>query len=147
VKISDLIQKDLVTVNLKSHTAEGVIAEITEQLYRSRKIRDKKEVLEGLLKREKTGSTGIGEGVAIPHERIGHFQAQARQLTSQAFERAMVKRAATVKVSRDLLPGKAKWFMRYLRKSYSLITSSQLLLPGYILVTSGRINNSVIPYF
>jgi fructose-specific phosphotransferase system IIA component len=74
VKISDLIQKDLVTVNLKSHTAESVIAEIVEQLYKSRKIKDKKEVLEGLLKREKTGSTGIGEGIAIPHSRIAEIE-------------------------------------------------------------------------
>ena len=70
MKISDLIQKDLVSVNLKSHTAEGAIDEIVEHLYKNGKIEDKKEVLEALLKREKTGTTGIGAGAAIPHARL-----------------------------------------------------------------------------
>ncbi len=70
MKISELIQKDLVTVNLKSHTSEGAISEIVELLHRNRKIKDKKHILESLLKREKLGSTGLGDGVAIPHARI-----------------------------------------------------------------------------
>jgi potassium/sodium efflux P-type ATPase len=74
MKISDLIQKDLVTVNLKSHTAESAIAEIAEQLHKSRKIEDKKQVIEALLKRERTGSTGIGGGAAIPHARLAELK-------------------------------------------------------------------------
>ena len=74
MKISDLIQKDLVTVNLKAHTCKSVIAEIVDRLCRSRKIKDKKQVLESLLKREKAGSTGIGGGVAIPHARIAELK-------------------------------------------------------------------------
>jgi potassium/sodium efflux P-type ATPase len=74
MKISDFIQKDLVTVNLKSHTSESAISEIVDQLYRKRKIKDKKQILESLLKREKIGSTGIGDGVAIPHARIDEFK-------------------------------------------------------------------------
>lgn len=74
MKISDFIQKDLVTVNLKSHTSESAISEIVEQLYKKRKIKDKKQILESLLKREKKGSTGIGDGVAIPHARVAEFK-------------------------------------------------------------------------
>ncbi len=74
MKISELVQKELVTVHLKSHTSEGVIAEIVEQLYKNRKIKDKKQVLESLLKREKIGSTGLGEGIAIPHARISELK-------------------------------------------------------------------------
>ena len=74
MKISYLIQKDLVTVNLKSHTSESVISEIVDYLYKNRKIKDKKEILESLLKREKLGSTGMGDGVAIPHARISNFK-------------------------------------------------------------------------
>jgi len=70
MKISDLVQKDMVTVNLKSHTSEDAISEIVELLYKSRKIKDKKHILENLLKREKLGSTAMGDGVAIPHARI-----------------------------------------------------------------------------
>ena len=70
MKISDLVQKNLVTVNLKSRTSESVISEIVDQLYKMRKIRDKKQVLASLFKRESLGSTGIGDGIAIPHARI-----------------------------------------------------------------------------
>lgn len=73
MNISELIQKDLVTSNLKSHNSEGVISEITEQLYRKRKIKDKKQILQSLLKREKLGSTAVGNGVAIPHARIAEL--------------------------------------------------------------------------
>ncbi|MDD5477800.1 MAG: HAD-IC family P-type ATPase [Candidatus Omnitrophica bacterium] len=74
MKIADLVYKDLLSVNLKSRTSEGVIREIVDQLYKSRKIKDKKRVLESLLKREKLGSTGIGDGIAIPHARIAELK-------------------------------------------------------------------------
>lgn len=74
MKISDLIEKNLVTVNLKSRTSESAISEIVDQLYRSRKIKDKKQILESLLKRERLGSTGVGGGVAIPHARIAELK-------------------------------------------------------------------------
>jgi len=70
MEIADLVYKDLMNVNLKSRTSEGVIREIVDQLYKSRKIKDKKRVLESLLKREKLGSTATGDNIAIPHARI-----------------------------------------------------------------------------
>jgi PTS system nitrogen regulatory IIA component len=74
MKISELVQKELVSVNLKSRTREGVISEIVDQLYKNRKIKDKKQVLDSLLKREELGSTGIGDGIAIPHARIAELK-------------------------------------------------------------------------
>ena len=70
MKITDLVCRDLVNVSLKSSSSENAISEIIEQLYKCRKIKDKKQVLESLLKREKLGTTGIGDGLAIPHARI-----------------------------------------------------------------------------
>ncbi|MCX5668773.1 MAG: HAD-IC family P-type ATPase [Candidatus Omnitrophica bacterium] len=75
MKIADLINKDLVDINLKSHTSEGVIREIVDQFYKSRKIKDKKHVLESLLKRERLGTTGTGDGIAIPHARVAELKA------------------------------------------------------------------------
>jgi len=74
MKFSDLLQKDLISANLKSHTAERAISEIVEHLYKRRKIKDKKQVLESLLRREKSASTGVGDGVAIPHARISELK-------------------------------------------------------------------------
>jgi magnesium-transporting ATPase (P-type) len=70
MKISDFVDKRLVTAHLKSHTKDEVLAEIVNQIGVSKKIKNKKEVLEKILEREKQGSTGIGNGVAIPHTRI-----------------------------------------------------------------------------
>ncbi len=74
MKISDFIQRDSVSVHLKSHTCEGVIREITEHLYKSRKIKNRNGIIESLIKREKSASTGIGDGLAIPHARISELK-------------------------------------------------------------------------
>lgn len=74
MKISELVSKNLVEVNLKAHTKEVVLSEIVSCLYKNRKIKDKKSVLESLLKRETLGSTGVGEGIAIPHARIAELK-------------------------------------------------------------------------
>ncbi len=37
-------------------------------------LKDKKQILESLLKRERLGSTGVGGGVAIPHARIAELK-------------------------------------------------------------------------
>ncbi len=70
MKISELADKNLVEVSLRSRTKEAVILEIVDCLYRNKKIKDKKAFEEELLGREKRGSTGIGDGIAIPHARI-----------------------------------------------------------------------------
>lgn len=70
MKISEFVNRNLVEINLKSHTKEAVLLEIVASLYKNRKIRDKKAVLDSLVKRESLGSTGVGDGIAIPHARI-----------------------------------------------------------------------------
>lgn len=74
MKISELVNKNLVEVNLKSHSKESVLSEIVDCLYRNKKIKNKKAILEDLLGREKRGSTGIGDGLAIPHARINELR-------------------------------------------------------------------------
>lgn len=74
MKVSNLVDKNLITANLKSHSRDHVISEVVDQLYQNRKIKDKKQILESLLKREKLGSTGIGDGIAIPHARIADLK-------------------------------------------------------------------------
>lgn len=74
MKISEMIQKELINVNLKSNTSESALAEIVEHLFNKRKIKDKKQILNMLLKREKLGSTCIAEGLAIPHARISDLK-------------------------------------------------------------------------
>jgi len=70
MKISDFVSRHLVQARLKSHTKEEVLSEIVDQISVSKKIKNNKEILERILEREKQGSTGIGDGIAIPHARI-----------------------------------------------------------------------------
>ncbi|MCX5696289.1 MAG: HAD-IC family P-type ATPase [Candidatus Omnitrophica bacterium] len=74
MKISELVSKDSVNINLKSRTKKAAIAEIIDQLYKTRKIKNKEEVLKAILKRESENSTGIGHGLAIPHARIENLR-------------------------------------------------------------------------
>ena len=67
MNLSSLVSKNLVTANLKSHDSEAVISEIVENICRQKKIKNKKEILESILEREKQEVTAIGHGVAIPH--------------------------------------------------------------------------------
>ncbi|MFH1715591.1 MAG: PTS sugar transporter subunit IIA [Elusimicrobiota bacterium] len=67
MKILDFLSKDLVTVDLKASTKKDVITELVDLLHKSGKIKEKNNVVNILMEREDLGSTGIGQGIAIPH--------------------------------------------------------------------------------
>lgn len=69
IKISTLVKEKTIELELKSTDKKKVIAELVDVVARSGKLKDKKDFLRTILKREKLGSTGIGNGVAIPHAR------------------------------------------------------------------------------
>ena len=58
-----------VSTDLKSQQKEGVIQELVALLVKTGCVKDKdvQKLTQILLKRESLGSTGIGQGVAIPH--------------------------------------------------------------------------------
>jgi nitrogen PTS system EIIA component len=68
--ISDLIKQNLVCANLRSSDRDAVLSEILDFLARNQNFQDKDNILRALLERERNGSTGIGNGVAVPHARI-----------------------------------------------------------------------------
>jgi PTS system nitrogen regulatory IIA component len=78
-KFSDIIAEDSVVPELKAKDKEGVLNELAEAICRYEASVDKAELVRVLLEREKLGSTGIGEGVAIPH---GKLNSVSRPLVS-----------------------------------------------------------------
>ncbi|MBW2121891.1 MAG: PTS sugar transporter subunit IIA [Deltaproteobacteria bacterium] len=70
MKISEILNKDLLIPDLQSKDKRGVLEELAGVLVAQGKLRDLKKVVEVLLEREKLGSTGIGDGIAIPHGKI-----------------------------------------------------------------------------
>lgn len=67
MRISDLIAQDQIITSLKGRTKEEVIEEMVELLDRRGKLKDRELYKREVLKREKISSTGLEEGIAIPH--------------------------------------------------------------------------------
>lgn len=67
MKITDILDEGSIIADLKARTKKDVIMELIEPLIASGKIKDKNRLLDALMERERLGSTGIGESVAIPH--------------------------------------------------------------------------------
>jgi fructose-specific phosphotransferase system IIA component len=67
VLLSDLLSSSLVKVPLEASTKDEILAELVQVLADERCIRDADEVLRVIREREAVLSTGIGNGVAIPH--------------------------------------------------------------------------------
>lgn len=67
MKLLDYLTRDSIIIRLTARDKESVIREMAEKLYSAKLIRDSYKVEKSLLDREKLGSTGIGDNVAIPH--------------------------------------------------------------------------------
>ena len=70
MKLLDFLDKERIIPSLHSAGKEGILAELTEPLVATQKIRNSREAVNVLLERERLGSTGIGEGIAIPHGKL-----------------------------------------------------------------------------
>jgi PTS system fructose-specific IIA component/PTS system nitrogen regulatory IIA component len=71
MRFSKLVKKKNIFSTLESDEREGVLREMVGRLKENGEVSeaDVEAVYEGLLSRERLGSTGIGKGVAIPHVR------------------------------------------------------------------------------
>jgi PTS system nitrogen regulatory IIA component len=67
MKIMDFLNKDSIIVDLKSIDKKSAIIELVDVLKDTGKIDETKEIINIIFDREKLSSTGIGQGVAIPH--------------------------------------------------------------------------------
>lgn len=67
MKLSDMIDEENIIPDLKARDKKGVIEEMAESITRNDPSLDKNALIHVLMEREKLGSTGIGDGVAIPH--------------------------------------------------------------------------------
>jgi PTS system nitrogen regulatory IIA component len=67
MKLADLIQEVNIIPELKAKDKKGVLEELAEVIADYNTSIDKNTLVRVLLERERLGSTGIGDGVAIPH--------------------------------------------------------------------------------
>lgn len=67
MKISEILKKDFIIADLAGKDKASVLIELTNFLGSHGAIKNKEILHSALIEREKLGSTGIGENVAIPH--------------------------------------------------------------------------------
>lgn len=67
--IMDLLSEDCISLDLRATSKLGVLAELVDILDGAGKLKDREGFLQAVLAREATGSTGLEQGVAIPHAR------------------------------------------------------------------------------
>lgn len=67
MKITDLIQKESIDLNVKASTKDEILQKAVELMVNNGNILNQEKYLELVRKREEEGSTGIGEEIAIPH--------------------------------------------------------------------------------
>lgn len=70
MNITELLEEKFVIDQLKSKSKREVLVELSEVFARASVNVDSDAMVEVLLEREKLGSTGIGEGIAIPHGKL-----------------------------------------------------------------------------
>ncbi|WP_178006290.1 PTS fructose transporter subunit IIABC [Mediterraneibacter sp.] len=67
MRIRELLSSQSIALGAKSANKKDIIEKMTVLMEASGNLTDRKQYLKGVLKREAEGTTGIGEGVAIPH--------------------------------------------------------------------------------
>lgn len=70
MKIMDILVKDAVVLNLASKRKDDILEEMSQSLAAAEPSLSADRLLEVLIEREGLQSTGIGEGVAIPHGKM-----------------------------------------------------------------------------
>ena len=67
MRLIDILKPENIKVPLESLSKNDAIAELVNLLAKNGDVTDAKKVLDAVLERESTRTTGIGNGLAIPH--------------------------------------------------------------------------------
>ena len=68
--ISDLLSPERIRCDVHSSSKKRLLELISQELARNSDELSQREIFESLCARERLGSTGLGNGVAIPHGRV-----------------------------------------------------------------------------
>lgn len=73
MKLMDFLNPEAISANLQATNKKEAIKELVELLIKAGEVKekDKDKVVKVLLEREALGSTGIGQGIGIPHGKFG----------------------------------------------------------------------------
>lgn len=111
MKITDILNENVVRVNLPGIAKAEIIDAMIELAATQDKVLDKEKMREAVLEREKIMSTGVGSGFAIPHGKtdavtdiVGAFATTAQPIDYQSLDDQPV-RIVFLLVGRDNMVG------------------------------------------
>ena len=67
MKITQLLTEETIILDVSANSKQGVLTELIEQLDDAEKLTNKESFMDDILAREAQSTTGIGDGIAIPH--------------------------------------------------------------------------------
>ena len=70
MNMKDVLRESCVITDLEGSTKKEVLSELVMSFKKAGLINSAEEALSVVLEREKLGSTGIGDGIAIPHGKM-----------------------------------------------------------------------------
>lgn len=74
MRISEIVSPEAVVSDLRAGTKEGVLRELSEAIAGAMPALSAETVAAILMDRESLGSTGIGDGAAIPHGKVAGIE-------------------------------------------------------------------------
>jgi len=74
MKIQDIVSPEAIVDDLRADSKEGVLRELSEVIANIVPKLSADSLVAILMERESLGSTGIGDGVAIPHGKVGGIE-------------------------------------------------------------------------
>lgn len=73
MRLADLLTSEAIIPTLKSNTKKQALQELSEKAAEICGL-PAREIFDALLQRERLGSTGIGNGIAIPHGKLARVK-------------------------------------------------------------------------
>ncbi|WP_078395167.1 PTS fructose transporter subunit IIABC [Shouchella patagoniensis] len=77
MKISDLLKQDTMILDLQSSSKAEVIEELVSKLDEAGRLNNKEDYMKAIWAREEQSTTGLGEGIAIPHAKTAAVKTPA----------------------------------------------------------------------
>ena len=77
MRITELLTKETIAMDLSANDKNDVIDELVNQLDKANKLSDITQFKEAIHNRESQSTTGIGEGIAIPHAKVAAVKSPA----------------------------------------------------------------------
>ncbi len=74
MKLSEIIEEKDIISDLKANDKKSVLEELAEVISNHEPSINKNDIVKVLVERERLGTTGIGDGVAIPHGKLNNVK-------------------------------------------------------------------------